>query len=464
MTAELQTQISQSKAITKKRYAYVGTGSRVNMFLDPVATRFREDSEIVGLCDSCLSRARFHQERLQTQYDYAEVPVYPASSFDKMLQETRPDCVVVCTPDGDHHRYILEALTAGLDVVTEKPMTINATCCQEILDTAEKSPGTMQVAFNYRWAPGATAVKQLLDSGVIGKVFQVNMEYLLNTSHGADYFRRWHAEKDISGGLLVHKSTHHFDLINWWIDSIPETVFALGGLYFYGRENAYHRGDGHLTGYPRYHGNVTHAEDPFAFIYDDADEDQVYNRRLYLDGEEESGYLRDRNVFGDHVSIEDVMNVMISYRTGVLLNYSLNAFSPKEGYRVSFTGERGRVEYVEEHQPDILEADGERKPLSEHAKGGEHRLIVYPHFKKSYGVSIPEAEGGHWGADPYIQEQIFSQNPPEDPWGRHAGHEQGAASILAGIAANESMVTGQSVRVSSLVRLHPDVVNLSALT
>src|SRR5687767_15253676 len=82
----------------------------------------------------------------------------------------------------------------------------------------------------------------------------VTVEYLLNTSHGADYFRRWHAQKENSGGLLVHKATHHFDLINWWLDAVPETVFAQGALAYYGRENAMRRGDAQWTGYPRYLG------------------------------------------------------------------------------------------------------------------------------------------------------------------------------------------------------------------
>ena len=58
----------------------------------------------------------------------------------------------------------------------------------------------------------------------------------------ADYFRRWHRDKRNSGGLLVHKATHHFDLINFWLGSAPELVMALGGLRFYGHENAQERG------------------------------------------------------------------------------------------------------------------------------------------------------------------------------------------------------------------------------
>ena len=46
-------------------------------------------------------------------------------------------------------------------------------------------------------------------------------EWLLDTRHGADYFRRWHRNKNNSGGLMVHKATHHFDLVNWWMIPTP---------------------------------------------------------------------------------------------------------------------------------------------------------------------------------------------------------------------------------------------------
>ena len=50
----------------------------------------------------------------------------------------------------------------------------------------------------------------------------MHFEWALDTVHGADYFRRWHREKKNSGGLLVHKSSHHFDLVNWWLGDVPD--------------------------------------------------------------------------------------------------------------------------------------------------------------------------------------------------------------------------------------------------
>ena len=70
-------------------------------------------------------------------------------------------------------------------------------------------------------------------SGVIGDVLSVDFHWLLDTVHGADYFRRWHANKANSGGLMVHKASHHFDLMNWWLSAVPVSVMANGKREFY---------------------------------------------------------------------------------------------------------------------------------------------------------------------------------------------------------------------------------------
>jgi predicted dehydrogenase len=61
-----------------------------------------------------------------------------------------------------------------------------------------------------------TKVKELLIAGAIGDVKSVHFEWLLDTNHGADYFRRWHREKRNSGGLMVYQSTDHFDNMLFW--------------------------------------------------------------------------------------------------------------------------------------------------------------------------------------------------------------------------------------------------------
>src|SRR5690606_38172326 len=124
-------------------------------------------------------------------------------------------------------------------------------------------------------------------------------------------------------------------------------------------------------------------------------------KALYKDAEAESGYLRDRNVFREGINIEDTMAVLVKYRTGILLNYSLVAFSPEEGFRVTFTGDRGRLEYTEMHASHIIIGQSDEELSEEQQKGGGHRmhLRVIPHFKPGYEVPIEAAKGGHGGGD-----------------------------------------------------------------
>lgn len=430
----------------KKTYAAVGTGGRIPMFIDPIANTYRESCELVGLCDPSETRRTYHQKRLSADYALPPVPLY--SDFDVMLREQKPDVVIVCTPDYLHHEYVVKALEFGADVICEKPLTTDAGRCRLIFDAVARTGRKVRTTFNMRWTPGISRVRQLIASGEIGQVRHVDFEYYLNTSHGADYFRRWHSQKEYSGGLLLHKSTHHLDVINWWLNGIPSEVFAMGGLVFYGRENAIARGEEHLTTYERYTGSGPALGDPFRLVLDD----DPTLRALYLDGEKDSGYIRDRNVFRSGIDIEDTMSLMIRYRTGQVVNYSLNAYCPDEGFRVSICGDRGRIDYVEKHASHIITGDKDV-----HTGGDEYsmHLRIQKHFGAPVEMDIPVAQGSHGGGDALIQEQMFSAHPPADVLGRNAGHEQGAASILIGAAANISMKTGQLVRIDELLPLNP---------
>lgn len=447
----------------KTRFAFVGTGGRAISFIEPLVTRYREHNALVALCDLSPTRMAYYNRKLAGAWNYGAVPAYPADQFDALLRETKPDIVFVCSKDSTHHDYIIRALHAGCDVITEKPLTIDAAKCRAILDAQRATGRRVRVAFNYRWGPFRTKVKELLATGVIGRVHAVHLEYLLDTNHGADYFRRWHAHAAESGTLLVHKSTHHFDLVNWWLDAIPAQVFAYGDLAFYGRQNAEARGDGHLAAYPRYTGEPRAKDDPFRL---DLDESESF-RGLYRDAEADSGYLRDRNVFRDDIDIYDQMSLNVRYRTGEVLTYALTAYSPREGMRVSFNGDRGRIEYQEfigTHMNRAVSPGDfkiEDKPGAE-AEGESIR--VFPHFKPSYLVPLPPATGAHGGADDILTHSFFSPDAPAtDPWGRFAGHEQGAASILVGIAARDSIRDNRPVTLTDLVPLAPAATKLSQL-
>lgn len=437
--------------INKRRYVLVGAGSRAQMFIDSLATRYREESDLVGICDPNPARLKYYSDRIIHQLNYHEVPVFSSDDFDYMVRQTRPDCVIVTTVDVFHHKYIIRAMELGCDVVTEKPLTIDAEKCRAIFDVVDKTGKNLRVCFNYRWQPGSSIVRKLLQEGTIGEVIHVDLDYLLDIRHGADYFRRWHREKNKSGGLIIHKATHHFDIVNWWIDAVPETVFGMGKLAFYGRKNAKRRGI--EVKYDRYIDQDV-SRDPFAIDISASEK----MRGLYLEAEKHDGYLRDKNVFGDEITIEDSMSLLVKYRTGVVLNYSLNAYMPREGFTVVFNGTEGRIEYQQVHDTGSSTGLGGSQKINE--PFWRNRLVIHPLFGEPYEVKLHTTKGGHGGADPLLQDQIFSRTPPVDTLGRNAGHGQGAVSVLIGVAANRSFETGTQV---SIIDLCPAIGSASRL-
>jgi predicted dehydrogenase len=449
----------EARPAARKRYVAVGTGGRIPMFIDPIARDYKDSARILAFCDPSTIRMDYHIERLAREYGTRGIRTYAPEDFERMLDEQKPDAVIICTVDALHSDYILRSLAKGCDVICEKPITTDAEKCRAILAAASAARRHVRVTFNMRWVPGLGQLRKLVADGAVGTVKHVSLEYLLNTSHGADYFRRWHSEKASSGGLLVHKSTHHFDFVNWVIDSIPETVYAMGDLVFYGKENAVGRWDGALTGYSRSAGSPNPA-DPFHL---DLAADETL-KGLYLDAENETGYIRDRNVFRDGIDIEDSMSVLVKYRSGVMLNYSLNAYCPYEGFRLHISGDRGRVEYEERHASHIIRGQSDAELEAEQASGDHwRRLVHFPLFGLPVTIPIEEGKGSHGGGDPLLQEQIFSANPPPDALHCGAGHEQGIASAIIGIAANQSLATGLPVKVSDLVSLRPGETLLSRL-
>ena len=438
--------------MSRKRYAVVGLGGRSNMYVSALAGDFKEHGELAALCDINRKRMNYYNAMLQKEYGMGPLPTYLPDGFDRMITEQKVDTVIVTSIDRTHHRYIIKAMDAGCDAITEKPMTVDDEKCRAIYEAIDRTGKNLRVTFNYRYAPRNSKVKELLMEGHIGEIKSVHFEWLLDTKHGADYFRRWHRDKRNSGGLMVHKATHHFDLVNWWIDSMPMSVYGIGNLVFYGRENAEERGVTRF--YDRGTGHENAAGDPFAI---DLSKDEKL-KSLYLDPATEDGYRRDQSVFGDGISIEDDMAVLVRYMSGASMSYHLTAYSPWEGYRVAFNGTKGRLEYdVEErsyisgtekdhNQPEIR--DGKELDVKEPV-----RILLRPLWGKPIEISLSESsEGGHGGGDTRLLRDIFI-GTDADPLKRAANHVGGAASILTGISANISFKTGRAVKTTDLLDL-----------
>ena len=430
--------------MAKKRYAHVGLGGRARMYLEAIAGDYSQHAEMVGICDLNSGRIDLYNEDL-AEAGHPKVPAFTSDKFDDMIAETKPDVVIVTTgPDATHSDYIVRAMELGCDVITEKPMTTDEVKCRKILETRAATGRNLQVAFNYRYSPHRAVVKELLMEGRIGEVYSIDFTWPLDNDHGADYFRRWHRNRDNSGSLLVHKATHHFDLINWWIDDVPEEVFAHGSLRYYTPETGDALGLANRS--ERCH-TCPESEKCPHFLDMAASEGL---KKLYLDHEHHDGYFRDRCVFSGEIDIWDTMSLSVRYSRGALMNYTLCAYAPWEGYYLSFTGSKGRLEHNSSQFGYVSGRDDDHGKMVDEGT----TIVLQPHFApiaEWESFEPPPAEGGHGGGDPILLADIFDPNPPADPLGRKASQRDGAYSILIGVAAYRSIDSGLPVKIADLL-------------
>ncbi|MEJ8473193.1 Gfo/Idh/MocA family protein [Roseibium algae] len=422
------------------KIAIVGCGSRHKMFSGSVVEDYADKHEIVALCDSNAHRLGLASKAVPKPGTNG-VATYLAPDFDRLIEEQKPDTIVVATPDFLHSDYIVRAFEAGCDVICEKPLTIDLTRLKQILEAQERTGQKVMVTFNYRYSPARTQIKQLLASGTIGTVTAVDFRWHLDRVHGADYFRRWHRQKENSGGLLVHKSTHHFDLLNWWLNSAPSDVYASGRRAFYHPEMAVELG---LSDRGARCADCQ-VSDKCAFHLDLEGDAELAS--LYREAEADDGYYRDLCVFDAEIGIEDTMQAHIRYASGVTANYTLTAYSPWEGLEIKFQGTKGDIthRHVEVHGVfggERAHAGDEAVTTELHLAGEEPRML-----------DVPLGEGHHGGADPVMLGYIFDpDNMEPDQYGRASDHVAGGWSILTGIAANASIETGSAVNVQSMLR------------
>ena len=428
----------------KYKVAMVGTGHRgSSLWGTSLLKNFGEVVEFVGLCDNNPGRMAFVKNAMKVS-----CPTF--SDFEKMIRDTKPDYVIVTTVDSTHDEFIVKALDLGVNVITEKPMTTDEVKCKRILDAEKRSGKKVTVAFNYRHSVHNMQLKELLAKDRIGKITSVDFNWYLNVYHGADYFRRWHGRMAKGGSLWVHKATHHFDLLNWWLNSEPVEVMAYGALEHYGKNNSFRgtkcRGCEH--------------KDKCAFYWDINKDQRLVD--LYVKNEQHDGYIRDGCVWSNDIDIYDKMSAQIVYANGVTVNYSLTTYSPYEGWQIAFNGMKGRIEtwedipYLQKTPDDQAKRHAvEMSNADDAVKGDVREILVMDNFKKEYEIfTTPKISGGHGGGDIRMQRRMFVDTN-DNPHHIMAGTRDGAMSILIGIAARKSIKEKRPVKISELTDLLP---------
>jgi predicted dehydrogenase len=425
----------------RKKYAICGVSNRaIKLFMGAMLDDFAHCTEIVALLDH--DPKRFDVCRLiHPQLDH--VPCFREDQFEQMLTATKPDTVIVAGRDDTHVDYILQALGHDLDVIVEKPMATTAEDCYRIMAAEEKSKGRVTVTFNYRYAPIHTKIKELILEGKLGRITSIDLNWYIDTYHGASYFKRWNRMREFSGGLSIHKSSHHFDLVNWWIDQKPVDAFAYGALNYYGPDGELNpeKVDGRYCGtcdvrercayYRRWNTRSKRSN---------IKDDHIGAIGMVNDHEHYTNYRPDQCIFDGEINIEDTYTATVRYDGGALLSYSINFSVPYEGYRLAINGTRGRLETVEYHMP-------ERTPFPTPIQ----TIDYFPLFGSKETIHVVHREGGHGGADPMMLEDLFLG---VDPWRSYpilSGAEDGAYAVATGEAVWRSAHENKPQRIADLL-------------
>jgi predicted dehydrogenase len=149
------------------------------------------------------------------------------------------------------------------------------------------------------------------------------------------------------------------------------------------------------------------------------------------------GYYRDGCVWDNEIDIYDTSSVLVNYDNGTQLTYTMNTFLPFEGQLICFSGENGRLEVrINYQQPWKVE--------------GETEFRLTKDMETTKFWTIQATSGGHGGADERLKDTIFLPDTP-DPLGSKAGSHAGIMSSLIGIAARQSIETGQKVKIADLL-------------
>lgn len=386
-------------------------------------------AEVIGIVDTDQRRVAEFNTALQALGRPA-IPFVPDGDLTDALTRLRPDALIVTSPDHTHAHYILAALAAGIDVITEKPITSTAAAAAEVLAAEAESAGTVRVSHNFRYPAAHRAVRGLIADGRIGRVTRVSMDYHVDLRHGASYFLRWNRQRALSGGLSVHKSCHHFDLINWWIGASPQEIFGYGALNYYGPQSPHKA--------PREQDSYFLAQRQAGVFPEDDDRGRPGLFGLHYPGQYPA--TRPLYLYDDDIDVEDTYSAVAQYSNGASLAYSVDFSSTWEGYRVSIAGTDGSIDL--RHGRSI-----EGTPLPD-----SDTITLAPLFGVPQQLPVNAEAGGHGGADPLMRQDLFVSPSAESVrLGLMASTREAAAAVAMGEGLWRSIVEHRPMNIAALL-------------
>lgn len=345
----------------------LGCGSRGHYTYGKcMSENFGDKFKIVSVCDNDPEKIRLAQE----DWGLSEEVCFLDS--DEFLKEKRSDALVIATQDRDHVKMCVKALELGYDILLEKPISPIEEELYELLEAYKKHKEKVIVCHVLRYAPAFLKLKELLDSGEIGKVVCIDWIEQVTYWHQAHSFVRgnWRNDQETSP-MIMQKCCHDLDLLQYYANSACKTVYSVGDVSFFNRENQPQGASDRCETCQYIHDCVYSAErlyvkkreKDFDWAFDKPDVDDEARKqgwpfnvvdlsRPITEQSIRKAYQSSnygRCVFACDNNVVDNQTVVMQFENGIKANLTMTAFTALPGRKITFHGTLGELEMDEEN-------------------------------------------------------------------------------------------------------------------
>ena len=194
----------------------VGCGSISTVHLE--ALKNSPNTDLIAVCDIREERAKVAAEKYECKY---------YTDYQRMLEEENLDAVHICTPHYLHPVIAIEAAKKGVNVLTEKPMSVTLQQADDMIEACKNNQVALGVIFQNRYNAGSQLIKKTLESGELGKILSGRLS--VYWYRGDEYYSSsdWKGTWDKEGGgVIINQAIHAMDQLRWFVDAPIEYVDA----------------------------------------------------------------------------------------------------------------------------------------------------------------------------------------------------------------------------------------------
>ena len=339
------------------------------------------------------------------------------------------DAALICTQDRDHYGHAMAALNCGYDILLEKPISPDPKECLDIENTAKTLGRKVTVCHVLRYTNFWSAIKNVLDSGELGKIVAIKHSENIGSYHMAHSFVRGNWRNTAtSAPIILAKSCHDLDLLLWLTDSHCTKVSAFGGLSYFKEANAPENAADRCLDCPvencRFHAWKVYQPTLGGWPSDVVCLEQT--EEALLEALKTGPY--GRCVYHCDNDVCDHMSVAMEFENGITATFSLTAQTSACFRQIYIMCEDGEIEADGRTQQIVI-----RRHVSNQAETFDERTI-----------NIRTNGSGHGGGDDGIMED-FASVLKSDSVNSRSSISRSVESHLMAFAMEESRLTGKVV-------------------